>query len=302
MLANRLRKNLARLGPWARREAVEAWRLYDRDIPELPYAIDLYGPRVLLTEYLSPVARRRSPAERAAEHAAVRDSLVDVLKLDPAALTWKDRERHRSVEREARGEPAHEFVVSERGHRFRVNLDDYLDTGLFLDHRSARAWVGGRSAGARILNLFCYTASFSVYAAKAGASATTSVDLSQPYLAWAARNFAENAVDPARHELRHADAAEFLRTATERYDGIVLDPPTISKSARGRSFDVQRDQGPLIERSLARLNPGGWLLFSTNYRQFQPDPRLFADAAEVTRDTTPPDFRHELHRCWHFRR
>lgn len=304
MLENRLRKNLARLGPWARRERVGAWRLYDRDIPEIPYAIDRYGPRVLVSEYVTPVAKRRSPAEREAEHTAVIAAVAAACGVDGSAITLKARERHVSAERRAAGHSAREFEVEEHGLRFLVNLDDYLDTGLFLDHRAARKCVGGLSEGRRVLNLFCYTGAFTVHAASGGAAFTESVDLSPTYLAWAGRNFALNGLDPASHRLVRADVQEHLRASRATFDVIVLDPPTLSRSASGRSFDVQQAYPELVRLCAERLAPDGLLLFSTNFRQFRMDAARLPGwgVREVTQETTPPDFREGLHRAFELRR
>jgi 23S rRNA G2069 N7-methylase RlmK/C1962 C5-methylase RlmI len=304
MIENRLKKNLARLAPWAKRERVGAWRLYDRDIPEFPYFVDVYGDRALVSEFVTPVGRRQDAAARASEHEEVVDATSRVTGLERGMITLKTRERHLSLEREAKGDAAHEFAVEEHGHRFLVNLVDYLDTGLFLDHRVARKRVGAASAGKRVLNLFCYTGAFSVYAAKGGASSTTSVDLSATYLSWASRNLALNGVSGKEHALVRDDVFEFLRHAKESYDLIVLDPPTLSRAARGKSFDLARVWPELVTLAMARLAPGGLLLFSTNYRQFQLDPKRVpgCEVRDVTRETTPFDFKTGLHQAFDIRR
>lgn len=303
MLENRLRRNAARLAARFAREGTDAWRLYDRDIPELPYTIDLYGPRVLVTEYVTPVASRLSPERRALEHEMVRAAAGAVAGVPAERLTWKRRERHVSFEREARGDPSHEFEVRERGRVLRVNLEDYLDTGLFLDHRPARARVAKAAAGRSLLNLFCYTGAFTVQAAGAGASRSTSVDLSPTYLAWAGRNLDANGFDRTSHVLVRADVFEFLRSATDTWDLIVLDPPTLSRSKAGRSFDLQKAHPELLRLALARLAPGGTLWFSTNDRRFSLDGSALTgrDVRDVTQETTPPDFREPVHRCWEIR-
>jgi 23S rRNA G2069 N7-methylase RlmK/C1962 C5-methylase RlmI len=300
MLANRLRKNLARLGPWARREQVTAWRLYDRDIPEVPWTIDLYGPRALVSEYVTPIGRRLSAEAREAELEGVLAAVAEVTGVSRDGIAVKRRERHASAERRSSGHAAHEFAVREHGLELLVNLDDYLDTGLFLDHRVARRRLSKAAAGKRVLNLFCYTGAFSVHAAAGGAASTVSVDLSPTYLAWAGRNFARNGLDEARHRLVRSDVFEFLRADRGAYDVVVLDPPTLSRSSSGRSFDLQRVQGELLGLCLARLAPGGELWFSTNYRQFRLDERAVSGCVvrEVTGETTPQDFREGLHRSF----
>ena len=303
MLANRLRKNLARLGPWARREQLEAWRVYDRDIPEYPWAIDRYGEQALVTEYVTPIARRLEPAAREQELREVVAATAEVLGLAPGQVVTRTRERHRSIEREARGDPAHELAVGEHGLKFLVNLHDYLDTGLFLDHRRARRRVGDACAGGRVLNLFCYTGAFTVYAAKGGAAATVSVDLSATYLEWAERNLRLNGLAGPAHLLVRADAFAFLREGSAEFDWIVLDPPTVSRSSRGRSFEIQSAHVELIELALARLAPGGRILFSTNDQKFRLDSGSLAkhDVHEITADTASRDFREPAHRSWEIR-
>jgi 23S rRNA (guanine2445-N2)-methyltransferase / 23S rRNA (guanine2069-N7)-methyltransferase len=303
MLANRLRKNLARLEPWARREGLEAWRVYDRDIPEIPWSIDRYGDNALLTEHVTPVSLRQSEEAHADEVARVLDAAGSVLGLPPDRLFTRTRARHRSIEREAAGNPAHEFPVRERELRFLVNLTDYLDTGLFLDHREARRRVGTAAHGKRVLNLFCYTGAFTAYAAKGGASWTVSVDLSATYLAWAERNLRLNALTGDAHALVRADVFEWLRGSREEFDLIVLDPPTVSRSSRGKSFDIQSTHVELLRLALARLAPGGVLLFSTNHRTFRLEEGRLpeADVREITTETQSRDFREQLHRSWELR-
>ena len=303
MLANRLKKNLARLGPWAKRERLEAYRLYDRDIPDIPWAVDLYGRHAVVSEYIRPVARRQDDRERDSERAGVIQAVVETLKLQPEHVHVKTRERHDSQAREAHGDASHEFALEEHGHQFLVNLDDYLDTGLFLDHRNARRMVGERCAGASVLNLFCYTGAFTVYAAKGGAVSSVSVDLSATYLGWAGRNLALNGIDPKQHALVRADVFEYLRKGKSLFDQIVLDPPTLSRSAKGKTFSMQGDHVELINLALSRLAPNGVLLFSTNYRQFQLREKDLAarEVREITEQTHPKDFREIIHRCWEMR-
>lgn len=303
-LRNRLKKNLARLRPWAEREGLEAWRLYDRDIPEHPWSFDLYGPRVLATEYETPVTRRLAPAAREEEIRRNLEALCEATGVTPDEVTVKSRARRSATVRGgARGEARHEFPVGERGHRFLVNLVDYDDTGLFLDHRETRRKVQGLADGKRVLNLFCYTGSFTVYAAAGGAAGSTSVDLSPTYLGWAERNLELNGLRSEAHRLVRGDVFEFLRSDQGRYDLAVLDPPTLSRSARGRSFDVQAAHAELINRTLDRLDPEGLLLFSTNFRRFELDGRSLraGNVREITRETIPPDFRQDIHRCWEIR-
>jgi 23S rRNA (guanine2445-N2)-methyltransferase / 23S rRNA (guanine2069-N7)-methyltransferase len=199
------------------------------------------------------------------------------------------------------------FVVREGGARLRVNLFDYLDTGLFLDHRPIRQRIAAEAGGKRFLNLFCYTGAGSVQAAVGGAAETTSVDLSGTYLEWAAGNLALNGATGPQHRLVQADAMAWLEADRGQYDLVFCDPPTFSNSARAEDFDTQRDHVRLLRAAVARLAPGGLLLFSNNYRRFRLDEAAvagFADAREITAATIAPDFERNprIHRCWELRR
>lgn len=312
MLANRLRKNRRRLKKWCRREKVSCYRLYDRDIPEIPLTIDWYEGRVHLAE----VRRRASESMSPAEHREWLDVLVtavaEELEVRREAIFVKTRQRQRGKEQYQRqSERGARFVVGEGGHRFLVNLSDYLDTGLFLDHRLTRAMVGDMAEGCRFLNLFAYTGSFTVYAARGGAKSTTTVDLSQNYLEWAKENFNLNGLDreASRHRLVRHDVLMFLQDAAERgerFDLVVADPPTFSNSKKlERDFDVQRDHGQLLEGIRAVLSPRGTIIFSTNRRRFR-----FADDAapgfeieDMSEKTIPDDFRNKrIHRSFRLSR
>ncbi|MFM2153701.1 MAG: hypothetical protein RL199_2136, partial [Pseudomonadota bacterium] len=197
-----------------------------------------------------------------------------------------------------------EFPVREHGLTFLVNVDDYLDTGLFLDHRTARRRLGKDARGKRVLNLFCYTGGFTVHAAAGGAALTESVDLSTTYLAWAERNLRANDLWRPEHRLVRADVFEHLRGSHDLFDVIVLDPPTTSRSKTGHGFEIQRAHPELIGLALARLAPGGTLLFSTNDRRFVLETTRLppCEVREVTDATTPPDFREGRHRAFEIRR
>ena len=240
-----------------------------------------------------------------------RDVICSVLEVAPDRCVIKERLRQRGLaqyEKQATG--GESFIVLERGLRFEVNLTDYLDTGLFLDHRETRRLVGEQSTGRRVLNLFAYTGSFTVYAAAGGAAQTVTVDLSHTYQSWCHRNLALNGLDDdERHSLIQADVLSWLaaaRTRREQFDLIVLDPPSFSNSKRMRSsFDVQRDQGDLIARTVALLRPGGTLYFSTNRQGFRlaPPAQIAVSSEEITAQTVPPDFaRSRPHRCWRMER
>ncbi len=303
MFANRVAKNVKHLRKWAKSVDVECFRVYDRDIPELPFALDLYADHAHLQEYSRPVMDARAQGDwLAAMHAAAAAALN--LPLQSVALKQRHGQRPQQQYRKLAAS-AQDFVVREGGHRFIVNLTDHLDTGLFLDHRETRALVGRMSPGKRLLNLFCYTGSFSVYAAGNQAASTTSVDLSRTYLDWARRNFELNRIEPGRNRLVQADVVRFLaeeRTSRDRYDLIVLDPPSFSNSKRMQGvLDVQRDHVALVRACLAVLAPGGELLFSTNLRSFRLDSDALADVSptDISAQSVPPDFRNRrIHRCW----
>jgi 23S rRNA (cytosine1962-C5)-methyltransferase len=318
--ANRLRKNLAHWRRWARRRGISCFRVYDRDVPQFPFAIDWYetvAPRAEVHLHVQEIDTgwQMEPGAHAAWLAAVREAACAACEVPAARLHLKRRERQRGVSQyEKLGDEAGAFVVEEAGRRFEVNFETYLDTGLFLDHRPMRALVAEAVArrakagqGARFLNLFAYTGSFTVYAASAGASASTTVDLSNTYQAWTARNFALNGIDPARHRLVRADVLAWLDGAVaagERYDVVVLDPPSFSNSKKMQGvLDVQRDHPRLVGRCHALLADGGELFFSTNLRSFALEPALEArlGLVEITRQTVPEDFsrpHRRPHRAW----
>ena len=303
-LANRLRKNARHWGRWARRNDIECYRVYDRDIPELPLAIDRYAEWVHAQSFA--VRWATVGDAQAAPDPALAPLIAQALEIDPARVVIKTRARQRGTAQygreAARGEP---LIVQEGGLRFEVSLDAYLDTGLFLDHRQTRALVRDRAHGRYVLNLFAYTGSFSVYAAAGGAARSVTVDMSQTYQRWTRRNFVLNGVDSKRHRLVCGDVLGFLAEAVAqraRFDLIVLDPPSFSNSKRMETtFDVQRDHPALLRQCLALLAPDGEVYFSNNRRGFRLDAGLSAEAAfeDITARTVPPDFaRHRPHRCW----
>jgi 23S rRNA G2069 N7-methylase RlmK/C1962 C5-methylase RlmI len=305
MLANRLRKVAHHRRKWARREDIGCYRLYDRDIPEIPLVIDWYEGRLHVARWHRPLADD-DPRERPAWLSAMAAAAAAALEVGPDDVFIKERRRQRGRSQYTRvAEAGRRFLVSEGGLRFWVNLSDYLDTGLFLDHRITRARVGAEAAGKRLLNLFCYTGAFTVHAAAGGAAASLSVDLSATYLAWAKDNLAANGLDDPRHELLRADVLTLLEgRPSEPFDLAVLDPPTFSNSKKmQRALDVRRDHVPMVRATLRWLRPGGVLYFSSNARHLSVDPEDFAGAevADITAATIPPDFagRHS-HRCWRF--
>jgi 23S rRNA G2069 N7-methylase RlmK/C1962 C5-methylase RlmI len=303
MLANRIARNARHLGKWARREAVTCWRVYDEDIPEIPLTIDRYDNALVIADLRK---FGNDPAWLDAMVAAA----CGALAIAPDDVFRKRRERQagrregQQYEKLAAAGAWRE--VGEGGRRFWVNLSDYLDTGLFLDHRITRARFAAEAAGTRVLNLFAYTGAFTVYAATAGATASTSVDLSKTYLDWAGRNWAANAIDAERHVRVHADVRRFLADAAAartRWDRAIVDPPTFSSSARmDYTFDVQRDHAALLADVARVMAPGGVIWFSTNRRRFDLDPGAAppgATVTDLTAATIPPDFRDpRIHHVW----
>ena len=293
MVYNRLRKNQTRWAKWAKREGLECFRLYDADLPEYAAAIDLYAGRAHVQEYAAPAS---IPADTAAER--LQDLLYAVekaLELGPESIYLKRREKRREGRQYQRqANKGDFFAASEGGLQFWINLEDYLDSGLFLDSRLLRAMVRERAEGRRFLNLFCYTGSATVYAAAGGARESVSVDLSPTYVDWAARNFQLNGVDLRRHSLVQADVLRWLREYRgKRFDLIYLDPPTFSNSKRTDTvFDVQRDHPDLVRACLDLLNPDGELLFVCNRERFDLDPQLISEhqVEDLGKRTIPEDF------------
>ncbi|GAB4346241.1 MAG: bifunctional 23S rRNA (guanine(2069)-N(7))-methyltransferase RlmK/23S rRNA (guanine(2445)-N(2))-methyltransferase RlmL [Gammaproteobacteria bacterium] len=309
MFANRLRKNLKSLERWARQSSVRCYRVYDADMPEYNLAVDLYqgegGRWVHVQEYEAPESvSRRGAEKRLAEALSV---VPDVLGVAAGNVYLKVRRRQKGrAQYEKQAQEGRFHIVEEGGLRFAVNFTDYLDTGLFLDHRPTRALVRELARGRRFLNLFCYTGSATVYAAAGGAVATTSVDLSRTYLEWARRNLALNGFEGAEHRLVRADCLQWLAEARQRrrrYGLIFLDPPTFSASKRmTAALDIQRDHVALIRQASELLEPGGVLLFSNNFRRFRMDRDALSDlhVEDLTPATIPRDFARNprIHNCW----
>jgi 23S rRNA (guanine2445-N2)-methyltransferase / 23S rRNA (guanine2069-N7)-methyltransferase len=300
--ANRLRKNLKTIGRWAAQNGITCYRLYDADLPEYAVAVDLYEGWAHVQEYEAPSSVDPNRAEaRLREALAV---LPGVLGMAEERVVLKVRRRQKGrAQYEKLGEKGEFIEVGEGGLRFLVNLTDYLDTGLFLDHRPTRAMLRELAGGKRFLNLFAYTGTATVHAAAGGAVATVSVDLSRTYLDWARRNLAVNGFAGRQHELVRADVLEWLARERRRFDLIFLDPPTFSASKRmERTFDVQRDHVPLLRAAVRLLDPGGLLIFSTNSRRFRLDREALPELAieEITPRTIPRDFERNprIHYCW----
>ena len=305
--ANRLGKNAKHYLKWARRHNIEAWRLYDRDIPQFPFAIDVYGGQIHLQEY--DTGWLMPPEEYEAWLAEVLEAVAFITGFAPADIHLKRRERQKGTQQyEKTGRAGEDFIVHEHGRRFWVNLEKYLDTGLFLDHRNTRQRVGEMAAGKRFLNLFAYTGSFSVYAATGGAAASETVDLSNTYLDWARRNFELNGIDEARHQIVRADVFQYLQAAAQagkQFDLMVMDPPSFSNSKKMLDIlDIQRDHLRLIDGAMALLASDGLLFFSNNLRSFALDEAVTQKYAvkEISKQSVPEDFRNKkIHQCWEIR-
>jgi 23S rRNA (cytosine1962-C5)-methyltransferase len=302
MFENRLTKVYKHYNKLARRQEVTCFRFYDHDLPEFPFAIELYKDVVHAAEY------KRKHGMEDDEHAvwlqACKETIAKVLELPVDNIYMKVRQRKagRQGQYEKFAEQKTERIVPEGGLNFIINLTDYLDTGLFLDHRITRNMVRDEAKGKRVLNLFCYTGSFSVYAAHGGAASVTSVDLSKTYINWAKRNMQYNKLyDAAKHEFVHDDVMEVIKNLpADTFDIIVCDPPTFSNSKRmEETFDVQRDHVWLLKQLLKSCRDGGKIYFSNNYRNFVldkdslPTPHI----KDITAATTPFDFQGKLHRC-----
>ena len=308
MFANRLRKNLKLLDAWAAREHIDCFRVYDADMPEYAFAIDLYGREgrhVYVQEFAPPKSvNPESARERRREVLSV---LPEVLSVPLPHVHSRVRKPQKGVDQyEKRDSVAERHAVREGGLKFWVNFRDYLDTGLFLDHRIIRGMLRDWARDADFLNLFCYTGSATVYAAAGGARSTCSVDLSNTYLDWAHENLLLNGFGGPEHELFRDDCLQWLESQAvwgPRFDLIFVDPPTFSNSKRMDGvLDVQRDHVGMIRRSLKLLRPGGRLVFSTNYTRFKLDAQALADLAveDISARTIPRDFeRHaKIHRCY----
>jgi len=314
MFANRLGKNLVRLGKLARREGVSCWRLYDADMPEYALAVDLYtgagpdeGKRWLyVQEYAPPASIDPAAARRRREEAL--SVLPEVTGVPFADIRLRTRRPQKSGQYERRGASGEFHVVEEAGLKLRVNLDDYLDTGVFLDHRVTRQRLGQAARGTRFLNLFCYTATATVHAVAGGASSSLSVDMSRTYLDWARANLELNALAGDSHRLLQADVLRWLseQSTGAAWDLIFLDPPTFSNSARMEGvLDIQRDHGRLVADCMRILAPGGLLVFSTNAQRFTLDTDVHNAfrVADVSAMTLPFDFKGNprIHRCFEVR-
>jgi 23S rRNA (guanine2445-N2)-methyltransferase / 23S rRNA (guanine2069-N7)-methyltransferase len=301
MFANRLQKNARQLSKWVKREGIECYRLYDADMPEYAVAVDCYRDWIHVQEYAPP--RSIDPEKAKARLLETLSAIPQALNIDQKHVVLKRRERQSGTRQYERQANTGKFLeVTEGQARLLVNLTDYLDTGLFLDHRALRLRIGKESANKRFLNLFCYTGTATVHAALGGARQTVSVDMSRTYLDWARRNLSLNGLSD-KHRLEQADVMAWLAEDRGEYDLIFIDPPTFSNSKRMEGvFDVQRDHIVLLDQAMARLAPGGAIYFSNNFRRFELDARLSNryQVEEITAQTIDPDFarNQKIHRAW----
>ena len=306
-LINRIGKTLKHQLKWARRHNLEAWRIYDRDIPQYPFAIDVYRDHIHLQEY--DTGWQQSPAERKAWMLEILNAIEHITGFPQQNIHLKQRARQKgTAQYQKTGKTGEDFIIQENGRQFWVNLDKYLDTGIFLDHRNTRQKVGSIAEGKRFLNLFSYTGSFTVYAATGGAISSETVDLSNTYLEWAERNFQLNHIDLRQHQIIRADVFQYLQQAAQQgkqFDLIVLDPPSFSNSKKMQdTLDIQRDQATLIHGAMALLAPSGTLYFSNNLRSFELNPALAERYAikNIRHQSIPEDFRNKkIHQCWEIR-
>jgi 23S rRNA (guanine2445-N2)-methyltransferase / 23S rRNA (guanine2069-N7)-methyltransferase len=300
-----VRKNLRRLKGWLAATQPDCYRIYDADIPEYAVAVDRYADWVHVAEYAPPAWVDEALARARLDD--VRAALSAVLAVPPARIVLKTRRRQRGAGQYERLARENRFLeVREGPARLLVNLRDFLDTGLFLDHRPARRMIAAAARGKRFLNLFCYTGSASVFAGLGGAQSTTSVDMSVTYLDWARRNLEANGLSGAAHELLRADCLSWLAGERRRWDLVFLDPPSFSNSRRmDRTLDLQRDHVALIRSALGVLEPDGTLLFSSNRHGFRLDEAALAGLAidDLTEESLDPDFcrRPPPHRLYRIR-
>lgn len=311
-IQNRLLKNQKKLKKWLAKEQVEAYRLYDKDIPQYPYIIDIYKDSAIVYEKGKRLDDTEENQRKIQQHRSdIMAALSEGLSIPLSNIHLKKRERkkgksqYEALEANATDQKTKgDGVVREHGCSFKVNLSNYLDSGLFLDHRPLRGMVKEVARGKSFLNLFCYTGAFSVIAASAGAK-VTSVDMSKTYLSWARDNFRLNKLSVSENKFVHSDTFDFLKSSQEQFDLILCDPPSFSNSKRMEgSFDVQRDHAGLIRLCMSRLNENGTLYFSNNFRKFKLDEDIINsfEVKDITLKSIPKDFSDlKIHHCFEIR-
>jgi 23S rRNA (cytosine1962-C5)-methyltransferase len=300
MFANRLAKVYKHRAKLAKKQGITCYRLYDLDMPEFPFCIDLYSDQVYVAEYKRNHHLSEEDHKMWLRIALHKISEVLDLSLDHIYLKERKVIEDRTEQYSRYNVVKKEIIIEEHSYKFIVNLSDYLDTGLFLDHRLTRKMVGEWSAGANVLNLFAYTGSFSVYAAMNGAVQVDTIDLSNTYIDWAKRNFEANLIPLTPHQFIATDVLQWLPKAKANfYDVIICDPPTFSNSKKMIGIlDTQRDHVSIINQCLHALKPNGRLVFSTNFTKFKIDSESIQSESikDITRMTTPFDFEGKLER------
>ncbi|MCB5162399.1 bifunctional 23S rRNA (guanine(2069)-N(7))-methyltransferase RlmK/23S rRNA (guanine(2445)-N(2))-methyltransferase RlmL [Marinomonas algarum] len=302
MFANRLQKNAKKLKKWVEKNKIQCYRVYDADMPEYAVAIDVYQDWAHVQEYQAP--KSVDPEKAKQRLFEVMSAIPTALNIAESQVILKQRQRQSGKEQyEKLDQSKHEMIVEEYGCDFIVNLKDYLDTGLFLDHRPVRKLIQDKANGKRFLNLFCYTATASVHAGQGGARNSLSVDMSNTYTEWARRNIELNEFSELHHQVERADCIEWLKQSRDTFDLIFMDPPTFSNSKKMADvLDIQRDHGELVRLAMARLSQEGELIFSNNYRRFVLDTDLEQEftVENITRQTLDPDFDRngKIHQCY----
>jgi len=301
MFENRFVKVYKHKSKQAKQANVSCYRIYDHDLPEFPFCVELYENKVYLAEYLRRHGMSEEEHDKWLQKCEIIISSILSVPVDKIFLRQRNRKFGRQGQYQKLSEEKQFFTVAESGLKFLVNLTDYLDTGLFLDHRITRQMVREESMEKRVLNLFCYTGSFSVYAAAGGAASVSSVDLSKTYLQWAQDNFAINRLkDKSKYHFIHADVKRYLQTLNpDSFDLVVIDPPTFSNSKRMKEFfDIQRDHTELLNKILYTIPERGVIYFSTNYSKFALDAHNInaSEIKDITKATTPFDFEGKLKR------
>jgi 23S rRNA (cytosine1962-C5)-methyltransferase len=298
-IQNRIEKNYKHRAKWAKREGFEAFRIYHKDIPEFPFIVDLYKDHVVIFEKRDD----EIDADKFDHFNFIISAVKNVLNLPEERVIIKSRMRQKGDTQYTKLEDKKEYMtVKEYQAEYLVNLHDYLDTGLFLDHRPLRQIVYKSAEGKKVLNLFSYTGSISVAAALGKAAKVTSVDMSATYQEWAKKNFEQNQIPVSQHIFINDSALEYLEKASQRFDIIVLDPPTFSNSKKmEEDFEVEKDQVFLVKHCLRLLAPDGVLYFSNNKRKFKIDPAILemAQVQDITFKTTPEDYKDtKIHHCF----
>lgn len=302
---NRLKKVNKHIAKWAKRNQIDAYRIYDWDIPEFPFCVDQYNNCLHVAEYASN--KKLTPEESDAFITQALHAISDTLQIPIENIYLKQRRKldRRNEQYEKVATQQERQIVQEQGLQFHINLSDYLDTGLFLDHRPLRNVFRSESKGKKVLNLFAYTGAFSVYAAAGGASQVTTVDLSNTYIQWAKDNFQLNNLDTSAHNFVVMDTMEFLKQLdpNESFDLIFVDPPVFSNSSKLKkgTWDTQRDHAAMLQILLQHTQPGGVIYFSNNLRTFVPNFQKLqaASIVDITAQTIPEDFRNkQIHWCW----